>query len=236
MERRKKVLAESTSDPQTIDQTIATESLQEQESKEVFLVEQAKWIARKLGLSTASLVQKNVGKEAQKVVEYAEAIQSLAADEAGNLLKATMEIKREKASSEAAASEAGWGNSSIHISDNNTIDLNLPSPSQTSDIIHDIPWNGVYKTLDKVLPPSPSTKTTKKPDNVDESEEPSINERIGNLFKQIINICQNLPADHWLQPSCVKPFQTLLPHEEFEYVQTTSDNITSTSSQPKPTT
>jgi len=29
-------------------------------------------------------VKKNAGEEAQKVVEYAEAIQSLAADEAGN--------------------------------------------------------------------------------------------------------------------------------------------------------
>jgi len=150
-----------------------------------------------------------------------------------------MEVKREKTCSEAAPSEAGIrGNSSIHTISDNTIDLVPSSSSHTSANIDDIPLNRVYKTLDKALPPSLSTKTTKKPVNVDESEEPTIDERIGNLFQQRLDTCQNLPADHWLQPPCVKPLQTMLLDEKFEgeSVHTTSDNITSTSSQPQPTT
>jgi len=99
-----------------------------------------------------------------------------------------MEVKREKASSEVAASEAGEGNNYIHISDNNTIDLDPPSSTHTSTTVDDIPLNRVYKTLDKVLPPSPSTKTTKKSDDVDKFEPPSIDERIGSLAQRRIDI------------------------------------------------
>ena len=131
----------------------------------------------------------------------------LAANEVGELLKATMEVKRGAADSDSS------------------------SPSHTTIDLDDIPLNRIYTNLEKDLASSPSTKTTKKPDDVDESEQPTIDERIGMLFQQRIDICQNLSADHWLQPPCLKPLQTLLPEEDSE--QTASDNTPS--SHPKPT-
>jgi len=168
MEKRKKTAAEPASEPMTADQ-------------EAFLVEQAIGVARELKIHTASLIQKNVVEEAHKVLEYAEAIEDLVAEKADVLLKATMQVKREKVDSEDVVSEVGEGNSSIHIFDNNTIDLDSPSPSNSPQNIDDIPFNKVYKILDKVFTPSPSTQTQKKPDDVDTFEPLSIDERIGAL-------------------------------------------------------
>lgn len=94
--------------------------------------------------------------------------------------------------------------------------------------------NRIYTNLDKDLAPSPSPKTTKKPDDVDESEKPSIDERICSLVQKRIDICQNLPADHWFQLAFVKPLQTMLPDEKFEgeSVKTTSNNTKSSHSKP----
>jgi len=123
-----------------------------------------------------------------------------------------------------------------HIISVDIIDLDPSSPSHSNP--DDIPISRVYQNLDNALPPSSSTKPTKEPDNVDESEPPYVDERIGTLLQQRIDICHNLLANHWLQPPWVKPLQTMLPDEKFEgdSVKTTSDNLTSTSSQPQPTT
>ena len=174
-------------------------------------------------------MKKKAVEDAKKAFEFTAAIQNKDAEEVDVMLKETMKVKREAITSEVV----GGGNSSVHIS-NNAIDLDPSSPPHSN--LDDIPLSRVYQNLEKALPLSPSTKTSKKPDDVDGSEKPTINERIGSLLQRRLDVCQNLPTDHWLQRPCVKPFQTLLRDEKFEEdsMQTTFDNTTS--SHPKPTT
>jgi hypothetical protein len=99
MERRKKVVDETSSEPQTVAQTVATESLQDQGTKqaqESTLIEQAKGVEREVGIPLDCLVKKTAVEDAQKVVEFTEAIQSTAANEVGDLLKATMQVRGNK--------------------------------------------------------------------------------------------------------------------------------------------
>jgi len=54
-----------------------------------------------------------------------------------------------------------------------------------------------------------------------------------------IDVCQRLPADHPLQPPFIQPLQTIPADAKFEseHVEPDSDiPVTTTSSQPKPTT
>lgn len=82
MERIKKAVSES-SEPLTTNQ-------------EAFLMEQALGVASQLEIPTATLVKKTAVEDAKKVVEFAEVIKELAIEETGDLVKATMEVKREK--------------------------------------------------------------------------------------------------------------------------------------------
>jgi len=223
MERRKKVAAES-SEPKP-------------DEHEAFIIEKAIGVASQLEIPTVTLMKETAMEDAKKVVEFAEAVQGLASEKTGKFLKATMEIKREKACSKAGISEAAGikGNSSTHNIFDNVIDLDSSSPSTNID---DIPLNQVYKTLDKAFTPSPSNQTQKIPDDVDAFESLSIDERIGSLVQRRIDSCKNLPVNHWLQPSFVRPLQTVLPGEKFggESTQAASDILESTSSQQQPTT
>lgn len=224
MERIKKAVSES-SEPLTTNQ-------------EAFLMEQALGVASQLEIPTATLVKKTAVEDAKKVVEFAEVIKELAIEETGDLVKATMEVKREKACSEDGVSEAVGirGNSSIHTIFDNIIDLDSTSPSTNLD---DIPLNRVYTNLEKDLAPSPSTKTTKKPHDVDASKPLSIDERIGSLVKRRIDSCKNLPTNDWLQPAFVMTPFVNFPTDHYlwlESPQATSDNLESTSSQTQPTT
>jgi len=68
---RKKVAAETSSDPQIVVQTVAAESVIDQEVdvvNENTALETAKSITRELGTSSAHLVEKKTTKDAQKVL------------------------------------------------------------------------------------------------------------------------------------------------------------------------
>jgi len=192
-------------------------------------LEVAKNLAKELG-TTAHIFKKKGVEDAKKVVEFAEAVKGLATQKAGDLLKATMEVKRK------SGSEATRGNNStLNISDDNAIDLESTSFSPSSDSTDNVPLNRVYKTLDKALAPSPSTKTSKKLDDVFVPMYPSILERIGNMSQMRIDVCQKLPADHPFQPPFIQPLQTIPSDEQFggEQAEPAYDNPKTTSSQPQ---
>jgi len=136
-------------------------------------------------------------KKAQKV---AEDIQSSTTEKVEEMLMTTMPVKREQGTLEATISEASSlrGNvSNTNFAD--TIDLDPPSPT------YNIPLSIVYSNLYKDLAPSPSTKTSKKLDgDVVESDQPTIDKRVGEFLQHRIDLCQNLLVDHWFQPAILK--------------------------------
>jgi len=114
----------------------------------------------------------------------------------------TMKIKREQGILETAVSEAN--HSRVNVSNtnlyNDTIDLDPPSPTIN------VPLSRIFSKLQKDLPPSPSTKTTKKPDDdVVEPVQQTIQERVGELVQHRIDVCKNLSVDHWLRRAFLKP-------------------------------
>lgn len=121
------------------------------------MVETAKSIARELGTYVAHIVEKKDAENAYKVLEFPESIQSSGAAEVGEMLKTTMQVKREQGCSKAVASVAGL--SKGNVSNNtisNTTDLEPTSPTHNTTTLDDIPLSRVYKNLEKALPPSPS--------------------------------------------------------------------------------
>jgi len=147
-----------------------------------------------------------------------------------------METKREKVvcseenTSEAATSEAAAtrGKGLSYNTYDSITDLDSTSSSSSTDS-DNIPLNRVYKTSHKVATPSPSSKTTKKPDDVETSELKLIDDRLGDLVDQRLGLCKNFPADHWFILEFAKPLQMIPADEHFEGEQ-------SQPSQPKPTT
>jgi len=112
---------------------------------------------------------------AQLGLELTENLQQMAV--AGDMVEATEVAHVEAGFSEAVASEAPEGNTdSLHTtteivniesstsSDTRSSPASLSSSSSTSSDMDYIPLNKVYTTLNKSLSPSPSTKTSKKPD------------------------------------------------------------------------
>ena len=84
------------------------------------------------------------------------------------------------------------------------------SSSTTSSDPDDIPLSKVNSILNKTLPPSPSTKTTKKPDHhTFVPMYPSVQERIMYMQQMRIDACKNLPSDHPLQPPMIDPIQSI---------------------------
>jgi len=159
--RRSKHVAEKNpempSDSQTDLQSVVFENLQNQRvknSQEVVVLEQAKSIARELGTSVAHIMKNKVVEDAKKVLDFIKAIQNSAAKEVGEMLKSQMQVKREQGCSEAAASDAGASKGNVsHNTLSDTIDLDQPSPTQTTANIDDVPLSRVYSNLHKALPP-----------------------------------------------------------------------------------
>jgi len=145
-------------------------------------------------------VKETIAEDAQKVIEFAGAIQELATEKTGDLLKVTMDVKRKKAAclevniSEAVTSEAAEtrGNSPCDTIFDNIIDLDSSSTSHSSDNIDDIAMNKV-----------------KLADDVYEPMYPSILERMGGLSQRRIDVCKKLPVNHWLLPPYIQPLQTI---------------------------
>jgi len=156
------------------------------------------------------------------------------------------EVAQEEAGSEAVALEALEGNSdSVHTTveivniesstSPDTRSNSLSSSSSTSSDMDDVSLNKVYITLNKALPPSPSTKTSKKPDyDTFVPMYPSIEERLIDMQQRRIDVCKNLPASHPLQPPMIEPIQSIPADAEdaVDYKGTDSANIDVSSSHP----
>ena len=199
-------------------------------------VDKALAIASDIEVPAESLLKESTAADAQKVVELVGGIQELV--KTGDLLKDSEEVQKgksvcsETACSEALSLEATEikGNTSSHIISNDITELDSTSTSHSSDTIDDIPLSKVYKTLEKSLAPSTSTKTQKKPaDDEFVPMYPIVLERIGNMAQMRIDVCQNLPANHPLQPPFIQPLQTISPDVQFKEVQNeqASNNVTS---------
>jgi len=105
--------------------------------QEASLVEKALTVTSQTEIPAATLVKETAVKDAEKVVEFAEAVKNLATKETGELIKAAMEVKRERAASseagtlEAVASEATRVKSSSHNTSNSIIDLDSKGEKNT---------------------------------------------------------------------------------------------------------
>jgi len=164
------------------------------------------------------------------------------------VLKTTEDAQEEVVCSEVVASEAPEGNNDSHTaadeiilvesstsSETKTSSASLSSSSSTSYDPDDIPLSKVYTTLNKALSPSPSTKTSKKP-NYDTFVPmyPSVEERLIGLQQRRIDACIHLPADHHLQPPMIEPIQSFPADVECvnDHTGLDIDNIDVSSSKP----
>jgi len=101
MERRKQDDVETSSDPQIDIKFVAVESLQGQVvvNQEDVMVEIAKSLTRDLGTFVQHIVKNKVVEDAQKALKFTKVIQSSVAEEVSEMLKSTMQVKREQESS-----------------------------------------------------------------------------------------------------------------------------------------
>jgi len=169
----------------------------------------------------------------------------------GGVLKTAEDAQEEVVCSKVVSSEAPEGNTNSHIaadeiitidsstsSDTRSSPTSVSSSSSTSSDMDDVPLNKVYTTLNKSLSPSPSTKTSKKP-NYDSFVPmyPFVEERLIDMQLRRIDVCKNLPVDHPLQPRMIDPIQFV--HADAEGVDdhtgTYIANIDVSSSQPSQT-
>ena len=139
----------------------------------------------------------------------------------GGVLKTAEDAQEEVVCSKAVSSEAPEGNTNSHIaadeiitidsstsSDTRSSPTSVSSSSSTSSDMDDVPLNKVYTTLNKSLSSSPSTKTSKKPDyDTFVPMYSSVEERLIDMKQKKIDVCNNLPADHPLQPPMIDPIQ-----------------------------
>jgi len=140
---------------------------------------------------------------------------------ADGVLKTAEDAQVEAGCSEVVASEAPKGNTDSHtaaseivIVDSSTpygirsSPASLSSSSSISSDMDDIPLNRAYNNLNKRLSPSPSTKTSKKPDyDTFVPMYPSVEERLIDMQQRRIDVCKNLPTDHPLQPPMIDLIQ-----------------------------
>jgi len=167
---------------------------------------------------------------------------------ADGVLKTTEDAQVEASCSEVVALEAPECNidslyttaeivniESSTSSDTRSSPASLSSSSSTSSDMDDVPLNKVYNTLNESLSPSPSTKTSKKPDyDTFVPIYPSVEERLIDMQQRRIDVCKNLPVDHPLQPPMIDPIQFV--HADVEgvddHTRTNIANIDVSSSQP----
>jgi len=160
-------------------------------------------------------------------------------------VEATEVAQVETGCSEAADSEVPEGISDSHtaaeiveIGSSTSYDTRSNSTSSfssTSSDPNDIPLSRVYSTLNKALSPSPSTKTSKKPDyDTFVPMYPAVEASIHDMQQRRIDACKNLPVDHPLQPPMIEPIQFIPAEAEGADDQTGTDiaNIDVSSSKP----
>jgi len=188
------------------------------------VVQKALELAKQIEIPVEVLIKDSSAAAAKEVIKAAEVVQELAATEAEGLALVTSEQAQEgnTAASEAPDSpEAPEGiYETLHtvveivqLGSSSSSDIGSSSPSSssstTSSDLDDIPLSKFYTTLNKALTPSPSTKTTKKPDyDTFVSMYPSIEERLIGMQQRRIDACKNLIADHPLQPPLIEAIQS----------------------------
>ena len=97
----------------------------------------------------------------------------MATEKADELLESKIENQRDEGTSEAANSEVARGNNPSHTIFDNLTELDTSSPSSSSDT---------------ASTPSPSNKTSYKPDDVYVPMYPSVKERIDDMFQKTIDV------------------------------------------------
>jgi len=211
-------------------------------------VQRALELAKQIEIPTEVQTNESSATAAQEVIKAAKVVQELAATEAEGLAMVTTEEAEE---GNTGALEAPEGISKtlhtdveiVELGSSSSSDIRSNSPSSlsstTSSDSDDIPLSKVYTTLNKALPPSPSTKTTKEPDHdTFVPMYPFVQKRIIDMQQMRIDACKNLPANHPLQPPVIEPIQSIPAVAEGEgCVGTDLANTTVSSSTPNsPTT
>jgi len=112
---------------------------------------------------------------------------------AGDMVQAIEIAQVEVGCLEAVASEAPEGNTDSLHTDAEIVNIESSTSSETrsspaslsSSDMDDIPFNKVYTTINKSLSPSPSTKSSKKPDyDTFVPMYPSVEERLHEMQKK----------------------------------------------------
>jgi len=138
-------------------------------------VQKALELAKQIEIPTEVLTKELSTAAAQEVIKAAEVVQELAATKAEGLALVTSEEDQE---GNTAASEAPDRSKApegiyetlhtdveiVELGPSSSSNIRSNSPSSSSSDLDDIPLSKVYSTHNKALLPSPSTKTTKKPD------------------------------------------------------------------------
>jgi len=187
-------------------------------------VKKALQLAKEIEIPAEVLAKESTVEVAQLGLELTKNLQQMAV--ADDMVKAIEVAQKEAGCSEApVALEAPEGISNSHTDaeivtiESSTSTETRSSPASlsssssslsTSSDTDDIPLNRVYTNLNKALfpSPSPSTKTSKKP-NYDTFVPmyPSVEERLIDMQQRRIDVCKNLPADHPLQPPMIDQIQ-----------------------------
>jgi len=185
-------------------------------------VQTALELAKQIEVPASSIAMEDAAEAAQEVIKAVEVVQELTATEAKVLALVTSEEAQEGnivASEALDSSEAPEGISEtlhtdveiVELRSSSSSDIRSTSPSSSSSTTSsdpdDIHLSKVYLTLNKALSPSPSTKTTKKPDDTFVPMYPSVEERLISMQQRRIDACKHLPADHPLQPPVIEPIQ-----------------------------
>jgi len=172
------------------------------------VVKKALQLAKDIEIPAEVLAKESTVEAAQLGLELTENLQQMI--KAYGVLKTAKDAQEEVVCSEVVAAEAPEGNIDSHTaadeiitiesstsSETMTSPASLSSSSSTSSDRDDIPLSKVYTTLNKALSPSPSTKTSKKPDyDTFVPMYPSIEERLIDMQQRRINACKNIPVDH----------------------------------------
>ena len=115
--------------------SLVTRMERKKKATEASLIQQVVNIANEIKIPPASLFKEIVGEDAQKVVELAEDVQELVANESDELLKINLEDQRKEgtseAATEAATSEAAKGISPPNTFSDNLTELDTSSPSSS---------------------------------------------------------------------------------------------------------
>jgi len=173
-------------------------------------VKKALQLAKDIEIPAKVLAKESAVEAAQLGLELRENLPQMI--KVNGVLKTAEDAQEKVVCLEAVASEAPEGNSDSYTAAANeiiivesrtsfetrTISASLSSSSSTSSDPDDIPLSKVYTTLNKALSPSPSTKTSKKPDY----------DTFVPMYP-FVDACIHLPVDHPLQPPMIEPIQSI---------------------------